>query len=74
MNYHNHKHRDEVWVVISGEGRTVINDEERQIKVGDVVTMPAGCWHTVIAQTELKLIEVQIGKDISVYDKEKAKA
>lgn len=74
MNYHNHKHRDEVWVVISGEGRIVINDEERQVKVGDVVTMPAGCWHTVIAQTELKLIEVQIGKDISVYDKEKAKA
>ncbi len=73
MNYHNHKHRDEVWVVISGEGRTIINDEERQVKVGDVVTMPAGCWHTIIAQTELKLIEVQIGKDISVYDKEKAK-
>ena len=22
MNYHNHKHRDEVWVVISGEGMT----------------------------------------------------
>ena len=73
MNYHNHKHRDEVWVVISGEGRTIINDEERRVKVGDVVTMPAGCWHTIIAQTELKLIEVQIGKDISVYDKEKAK-
>ena len=68
------KHRDEVWIGISGQGGTVINDIERQIKVGDVVTMPVGCWHTVIAQTELKLIEVQIGKDISVYDKEKAKA
>lgn len=71
MNYHNHKHRDEVWVVISGEGRTVIDGVEQSVKVGDVVTMPAGCCHTVMAQTELKLIEVQIGKDISVQDKEK---
>lgn len=71
MNYHNHKHRDEVWVVISGEGRTVIDGVEKCVKVGDVVTMPAGCCHTVMAQTELKLIEVQIGKDISVLDKEK---
>lgn len=71
MNYHNHKHRDEVWVVISGEGMTVIDGTEKQVKAGDVVTMPAGCNHTVIARTELKLIEVQIGKDISVQDKEK---
>ena len=71
MNYHNHKHRDEVWVVISGEGMTVIDGTEKQVKAGDVVTMPAGCNHTVIAQTELKLIEIQIGKEISVQDKEK---
>ena len=71
MNYHNHKHRDEVWVVISGEGMTVIDGTEKQVKAGDVVTMPAGRNHTVIAQTELKLIEIQIGKEISVQDKEK---
>ena len=71
MNYHNHKHRDEVWVVISGEGMTVIDGTEKQVKTGAVVTMPAGCNHTVIAQTELKLIEIQIGKEISVQDKEK---
>ncbi len=35
--------------------------------------MPAGCNHTVIAQTELKLIEIQIGKEISVQDKEKSR-
>lgn len=71
MNYHNHKHRDEVWVVISGEGMAVIDGTEKQVSAGDVVTMPAGCNHTVIARTELKLIEVQIGKEISVQDKEK---
>lgn len=71
MNYHNHRHRDEVWVVISGEGTTVIDGTEKQVKTGAVVTMPAGCNHTVIARTELKLIEIQIGKEISVQDKEK---
>lgn len=26
MNYHNHHHRDEVWIVVSGHGRTLIED------------------------------------------------
>ena len=36
-----------------------------------VITMAAGCRHTVSATTELKLIEVQLGKEISVNDKQK---
>lgn len=36
-----------------------------------VITMSAGCRHTVIAETELKLIEVQLGKEIDVNDKQK---
>ena len=44
---------------------------EQKVKAGDVVTMSAGCRHTVIAETELKLIEVQIGEEISVEDKQK---
>lgn len=71
MNYHSHRHRDEVWVVISGKGRTIVDGMENQVSAGDVVTMAAGTRHTVIAETELKLMEVQLGKDISVEDKEK---
>ena len=71
MNYHSHKNRDEVWVVLSGEGRSVVDGMEQNIKAGDVVTMSAGCRHTVFADTELKLIEVQLGKDITVEDKQK---
>ena len=71
MNYHSHNHRDEVWVVISGTGKTILDGEEKDIKPGDVVTMKAGCKHTVIATTELKLIEVQLGNAISVDDKQK---
>ncbi len=71
MNYHSHKNRDEVWVVISGTGHTIVDGMEQEVSVGDVITMQAGCRHTVIADTELKLIEVQLGKEISVHDKQK---
>jgi len=70
MNYHSHKHRDEVWVVVSGQGKTIIDGMEQWIQAGDVLTMSAGCKHTVIAETELKLIEVQLGQEITAQDKE----
>ena len=28
MNYHSHEHRDEIWNVISGQGRTVVDERE----------------------------------------------
>ena len=69
MNYHSHLHRDEVWVVISGKGTTVVDGEKKEVSVGDVIKMRAGSRHTVIALTELKMVEVQLGRDISVHDK-----
>lgn len=71
MNYHSHERRDEIWNVISGEGVVIIDGVQRAVKAGDVVTMKAGCKHTIIAKTEIKVIEVQIGKEISVHDKQK---
>lgn len=71
MNYHSHERRDEVWVVIAGEGETVVDGMRQSIHTGDVITMAAGCRHTVSATTELRLIEVQLGKEISVADKKK---
>lgn len=71
MNYHSHRNRNEVWVVISGQGRTIVDGMEQKVSAGDVVTMAAGCRHTVFADTELKLIEVQLGENITVQDKQK---
>lgn len=73
MNYHMHEKRDEVWTVISGKGLAIIDDEKIPMLPGDVIKMPAGCKHTIIALTELKVIEVQSGKDISIGDKIKCK-
>ena len=71
MNYHSHRNRNEVWTVISGKGQTVVDGMRQEVSVGDVITMQAGCRHTIIAQSELKMIEVQLGKEISVHDKQK---
>lgn len=69
-----------------GELESMVQRVYRQIKAVDTdatvtiatsksqvsaITMSAGCRHTVIAETELKLIEVQLGKEIDVNDKQK---
>lgn len=71
MNYHSHEKRDEVWTVISGSGKAVVDGRERVIKAGDVISMPSGCKHMVIAETELIMIEVQLGEVITIKDKHK---
>ena len=71
MNYHSHENRDEVWTVISGTGHAILDGVRRDVKPGDILTMPAGCRHTVFADSELKIIEVQLGPAISVEDKQK---
>lgn len=69
MNYHSHEHRDEVWTIVSGTGKTIVDGMEQPVKAGDVITMEAGCRHTIMADTELQVIEVQLGKEISAHDK-----
>lgn len=71
MNYHSHRNRDEVWVVTTGTGRTIVDGMEQEVKPGDIITMQAGCRHTIFAESELKLVEVQLGKEISAHDKQK---
>lgn len=71
LHYHSHEHRDETWTVVSGEGTAVVDDAEILLRPGTMLRLPAGCRHTVIARTEMTLIEVQIGENISVQDKQK---
>ena len=71
MSYHSHDYREEVWTVVSGSGKAVVDGMEQKLRVGDVITIAAGCKHTVIAETDLDIVEVQIGETLSVEDKEK---
>ena len=71
MNYHSHRNRNEVWVVTKGEGLSVVDGMTEEVQAGDVISLMAGCKHKMIAKTDLHLVEVQLGKDISVDDKQK---
>jgi mannose-1-phosphate guanylyltransferase len=69
MTYQMHERRDEVWTVVSGTGRTIVDGMEQVVKAGDVVSIAAGCRHTVIADTDLNIVEIQIGEEVSKSDK-----
>lgn len=69
MTYHMHNYREEVWTVVSGEGKSIVDGMEQMLRAGDVITIAAGCKHTVEAITALDIVEVQIGDEISVTDK-----
>ena len=71
MNYHSHKHRHEVWVITEGKSISVVDGMTEEVQAGDVISLMAGCKHKLIAKTDLHVVEVQLGKDISVDDKEK---
>lgn len=71
MKYHSHDYRDEVWTIIEGKGKAIVDGIEQAVKAGDVITMKAASKHTIMAEDELKIIEVQLGKEINVNDKHK---
>ena len=69
MTYYMHNYREEVWTVVSGKGKAIVDGMEQILRTGDVITIAAGCKHTVEALTALDIIEVQLGEEISVSDK-----
>mgnify|MGYP002868324672 CR=1 FL=1 len=69
MSYHMHDLRDEVWTILSGEGYTIIDGMKQVVRAGDTVTIAAGCVHTIFANTDMEIIEVQVGDEISIKDK-----
>lgn len=69
MNYHSHAYRQEIWNVVSGEGKVLLDDREQTVKAGDIIELPVGCKHKIIANSRMTIIEVQMGDAISKTDK-----
>ena len=61
MNYHSHERRDEVWTVVSGSGQVVVDGVTRGVSAGDVIDLPVGWKHIVIASGDgLQIVEGQM--------------
>ena len=73
MSYHAHHARNEIWTVLDGRGTAIVEGEARSVCAGDVISIPCGAKHTMLAdpETPLTLMEMQLGEDIAVDDKTK---
>ena len=61
ISYQIHRHRDEVWTFIDGEGELVLDGIRSTVGRGDTVTIKKGVKHAVKALSDLTFIEVQSG-------------
>ena len=69
LTYHLHERRDETWTVIEGRGWVKLDGNEFAVGEGQTVRIPRGSFHTIRAETLLKVMEIQTGEDIDVDDK-----
>ncbi|MCY7870790.1 cupin domain-containing protein [Bacillus spizizenii] len=68
ISYQKHDYREKTWVVLSGKGEIILNDEFLRINEGDVFKIPAKTKHGIKAYTPLKILETQIGYKIEEDD------
>ncbi|MEK0316231.1 sugar phosphate nucleotidyltransferase [Cohnella sp. 56] len=61
LSYQYHSLRDEVWTVMAGRGTFVIDGRLQTVAAGDVLQIPKECRHSVLAESDLEIIEVQTG-------------
>lgn len=71
LSYQRHKYRDEIWTVIDGTGDLLTDGHIRNVRRGDVAYIDRGVLHSIRAVTDLHLIEVQIGEELSEEDIER---
>ncbi|MHA6480430.1 sugar phosphate nucleotidyltransferase [Paenibacillus sp. strain BS8-2] len=68
LSYQYHLLRDEVWTIVSGNGVMVLNDKRFPVKAGDVLTISKQSKHSLRAETEMDIIEVQTGSELIEED------
>ena len=71
ISYQCHLHRDEIWTIVDGEGKLLIDGQVKTVKRGDVAYIVAGQKHALYATKDLHFIEVQIGKELIEDDIER---
>ena len=53
---HYHKMSEEFYFILEGSGRTEIDGETREVRMGDAILIPAGAWHTIAAEERLRFL------------------
>ena len=71
ISYQTHSHRTEMWTIVDGTGKIILDGVIKKIERGDTACIKPGMKHAIIADTELHIIEVQIGDELTEEDIER---
>ena len=71
ISYQKHNHRTEIWIFTQGSGVLIQDDGIKHVGRGDVAIIPIGMKHAIIGETELHIIEVQLGDELIEEDIER---
>lgn len=71
ISYQRHKYRTEIWTITEGIGELTVDDHVKQVSRGDVAIIKPGMKHSIKGITELHIIEVQIGEELTEDDIER---
>lgn len=53
---HYHKLAEEFYFILEGRGEMEIDGERSSVGPGDAILIPAGAWHTIVAENELRFL------------------
>jgi mannose-6-phosphate isomerase-like protein (cupin superfamily) len=53
---HSHANSEQVYVIVRGEGRMLIDDEEQTVSPGDTVFIAPGSWHAIRNDSGTELV------------------
>ncbi len=70
ISYQYHRHRAEIWTIVQGSGKFILDGEDRLLQAGDSVEIAVGQWHTIqnIKGEMLVIHEIQTGRILEESD------
>lgn len=69
LSYHKHSLRDEIWNVVFGQAQVILGDCILNVKQGDSIKIPKNTYHSIKAISDIEMLEVQIGCELTNKDK-----
>lgn len=71
ISYQRHQHRSEIWTFVDGDGKLILDGEVKSVSRGEMAFIKPGTKHAIKAETELHIIEVQVGDELTEEDIER---
>jgi len=71
ISYQRHSYRTEMWTFIDGIGKLILDGVVTSVGRGDTAYIKPGMKHAIKADTELHIIEVQVGDELTEEDIER---